>query len=372
MSKAVIGFYEDVSDARQVVDHLVNAGFSREGIHFMTQHEGDREMVVGVGGASRTPSGASASAEALTRMGVPRDEAAAYVEGIRRGGNVVALVVPDDRAPEASRIMEGGKAVDISERTASWRREGWEPSSIYGGTQPGVTTTPGVTGERPTTTEEPEGHIELVEEDIKVGKRRVEDTGGVRVRTHVVEEPVEEDIRLREEQVHVERRPVDRPAGPEDIDRGLREETIELRESSEEPVVSKEARVTEEIDVGKETTERVETIRDTVRRTEAEVEELGKTGKVTGPSDLDETPFRQHYQTTLASRGYDYDHYLPAYRYGATLAQSGRFRNKSWDEVMPEAQNAWESRNPGTWNDYMDAVREGFIRTSGRSMARGR
>jgi len=54
------------------------------------------------------------------------------------------------------------------------------------------------------------------------------------------------------------------------------------------------------------------------------------------------------------------------------LAQSGRFRNKSWDEVMPEAQNAWESRNPGTWNDYMDAVREGFIRTSGRSMARGR
>lgn len=365
MSKAVIGFYEDVKDARQVVDNLVNAGFSRDGIRFMAQHEGDREMVVGVGGASRTPSGASESASALTRLGVPRDEASAYIEGIRRGGTVVALVVPDDRAPEASRIMEGGKAVDISERSATWRREGWKPSSIYGGTRTGVT------GER-TTTEEPEDHIELIEEDIKVGKRRVEDTGGVRVRTHVVEEPFEEDIRLRDEEVHVERRPVDRPASPEDIDKALHEETIELRESREEPVVSKETRVTEEIDISKESTERVETVRGTERRTEAEVEELGTTGKVTGPSDLDETPFRQHYQTTFASLGHDYDHYLPAYRYGAELAQSGRFRNKAWDDVMPEARKAWESRNPGTWNDYMDAVREGFVRTSGRSMARGR
>ena len=192
------------------------------------------------------------------------------------------------------------------------------------------------------------------------------------------EEPVEEDIRLREEQVHVERRPVDRPAGPEDIDRGLREETIELRESSEEPVVSKEARVTEEIDIGKETTEHVETIRDTERRTEAEIEDLGTTGtaRTTGTTargtDIDETPFRQHYQTSFAGRGYDFDHYLPAYRYGAELARSSRFRNKGWDDVMPEAQKSWESRNPGTWNDYMDAVREGFTRTSGRSMARGR
>ena len=39
---------------------------------------------------------------------------------------------------------------------------------------------------------------------------------------------------------------------------------------------------------------------------------------------------------------------------------------------MPEAQKSWESRNPGTWNDYMDAVREGVVRSSGRSMARGR
>ena len=372
MSKAVIGFYEDVDDAREVVDKLVSAGFSRDGIHFMTQHEGDRAMVAGVGGASRTPSGASETAASLTRMGVPRDEASAYVEGIRRGGTVVALVVPDDNAANASKIMEGGKAIDISERSESWRHEGWEPSAIFGPTTETTTR-----HDKPTSERDREGHIELVEEDVKIGKRR-EETGGVRVRTHVVEEPVEEDIRLREEQVHVERRPVDRPASKKDLEEGLREEEIERRESREEPVVSKEARVTEEIDIGKETTEHVETIRDTERRTEAEIEDLGTTGtaRTTGTTargtDIDETPFRQHYQTSFAGRGYDFDHYLPAYRYGAELARSSRFRNKGWDDVMPEAQKSWESRNPGTWNDYMDAVREGFVRSSGRSMARGR
>jgi stress response protein YsnF len=93
----------------------------------------------------------------------------------------------------------------------------------------------------------------------------------VRVHSYIVETPVEEQVRLREERVHVERRPANSPgiAGEE----LFRERVIEAEERSEEAVVAKEARVTGEVVVNKETTERTETIRDTVRRTEVEVNE---------------------------------------------------------------------------------------------------
>jgi hypothetical protein len=46
-------------------------------------------------------------------------------------------------------------------------------------------------------------------EQLQVGKREVEH-GGVRVRSRVIEKPVEEHLRLREERVVVNRRPVNR------------------------------------------------------------------------------------------------------------------------------------------------------------------
>ena len=52
----------------------------------------------------------------------------------------------------------------------------------------------------------------------------------------------------------------------------MRDQSVEVTEMAEEPVVRKKARVREEVVVGKETTQRTETIRDTVRRTEVEVE----------------------------------------------------------------------------------------------------
>ena len=92
----------------------------------------------------------------------------------------------------------------------------------------------------------------------------------MRVRSYVVETPVEEDVALRGETVHLERTPVDRAVGADDafVDR-----TIEATETAEEAVVSKEARVTEEISLEKVVDTRTETVRDTVRHTEVEVED---------------------------------------------------------------------------------------------------
>ncbi|HZG66885.1 MAG TPA: DUF2382 domain-containing protein [Herpetosiphonaceae bacterium] len=125
-----------------------------------------------------------------------------------------------------------------------------------------------------------EARIPVVEEELRVGKREV-DSGGVRVNTRVEETPVEEQVTLREERVNVERRPVDRPAADVDFDR-LQEGTLEVRERREEPVVDKQARVVEEVVVGKEARERTETVQDSVRRTDVDVQETPGGTRSTG------------------------------------------------------------------------------------------
>jgi uncharacterized protein (TIGR02271 family) len=118
-----------------------------------------------------------------------------------------------------------------------------------------------------------EAVMPVVQEELQVGKRAVE-RGGVRVIQRVTQTPVKEMIRLREERAVIERRPVDRAATEADL-ANFRETSVEVREMSEEAVVAKTARVVEEVVVGKDVQERVETVSDNVRRTDVEVEQLG-------------------------------------------------------------------------------------------------
>ena len=115
--------------------------------------------------------------------------------------------------------------------------------------------------------------IPIAEEELHVGKREV-NRGRVRLHSRVVERPVQEQVSLREEHVEVERRPVSgtTQAGAISGD-PFQERTIEVEERGEEAVVSKEARVVEEVVVRKEADQRTETISDTVRKTEVDVED---------------------------------------------------------------------------------------------------
>jgi len=131
-----------------------------------------------------------------------------------------------------------------------------------------------------------ERRLPIIEEELRIGKRRVE-TGGVRVDTRVEERPVEEEVRLREERVSVERNPTNRPVSDADID-ALDGGTIEVTESAEEAVVDKQARVVEEVVVRKDVEEHTETVRDSVRRTDVDVENLESRGTTSSmpPSNI--------------------------------------------------------------------------------------
>ena len=207
--------------------------------------------------------------------------------------------------------------------------------------------------------------IPIVQEEIQVGTRQVE-RGGVRVYSHVTEQPVEREVHLRDERVMVERHPVDRPATERDL-AAFQEGTIELTETHEEAIVSKQVRVVEEVVIEKDVREHTETVHDTVRRTEVDVEPLGREAP---PHARDfvayEREFRSHYDTAFAPRGAPYEHWAPAYRYGYDIATDPRYRDREWATVETDARREWEQGHRGTWEEFKEAIRHGWDKVRGR------
>lgn len=211
-----------------------------------------------------------------------------------------------------------------------------------------------------------EQRIPVIEESLQVGKREVE-RGGVRVETKVVEREVNEQVNLREEHVHVERKAVDRPVAPGDLT-AFREGTIEMTEHAEEAVVAKKARVVEEVVIGKEVSQKTQQIHETLRHTEVSVDRFGGTLKTTTfrPYESYDADFRQDYTTNYAKMG-TYENYAPLYRYGYNLATAKQFAGKDWNNIETDARGAWEEQNPGTWDKVKAAVRHSWNRVTGKA-----
>ncbi len=80
-----------------------------------------------------------------------------------------------------------------------------------------------------------------------------------------------------------------------------------------------------------------------------------------------ESQFRSHYETNFTDSHYLYDEYVPAYRYGYELATSDRYRDRDWNEINSEARRDWEQSHPESlWDDFKEAVREGWATVTGR------
>jgi uncharacterized protein (TIGR02271 family) len=353
----------------------------------------------GIGAAAGAVTGGITAG--LVKTGISEEDAEYYAEGVRRGGTLVTLEVDEDMADDAERIMNAHSPVDLDVRGQSYRSEGWSrfdetadamtvdqiadrraayssastgsvgidtPSTSYtGSTSNGAysTSTSGAyaSSETSGTVEAgEEARFQVVEENLAVGKREVE-RGGVRVYSTISERPVEEQVRLREERVRIERRPVDAPATSADLN-AFQNQTIEVTERAEVPVVQKTARVVEEVIVGKEVTEHTETVRDSVRRTDVQVEELGAGSPYTSYNDR----FRTIYANNYASSGYTFEDYEPAYRYGYDLANNQQYSGYTWEQLENQARSDWETRYPqNAWDRFGHAVRDAWRDVSGRS-----
>ncbi|MBA4167690.1 MAG: YsnF/AvaK domain-containing protein [Chitinophagaceae bacterium] len=262
MANTVIGFFENAEEAQNAIEQLTGAGIARSNIDSASGMAGsDTTSTTMENNTSATSSNMGEKAgNAISRFfhslfGGDSDEATRYSHVARSANTIITVhALSAKEAEQAADILDEAGAIDVNEKAA-----------YYGYASDNTVTAKTDSGNN-------KGKIDRVEEELQVGKRSVQ-TGGVRVRSRIVERPVEEQLRLREERVTVDRSAVNRPLSKEDY-AAFEEQHIELTEYAEVPVVNKEARVVEEIRIGKKATEREETVRDTVRKTEVDIENL--------------------------------------------------------------------------------------------------
>ena len=384
MAKTIVGLYDEHQEAKRARETLIDHDFKGSNVSLIDRNHGDSEDII----------------QSLVGAGVAEGDAKSYAEGVNRGGYLVFVKTDDDNASQAVSLMNQFHPVDLEHRMNTWRSEGEHSSKIRGRTSDerdrdsetkssteGIFDTDkerassaGMVGKETTAGKdeddvlmgrsEEEGKLpsngdrsrqagakqqeklEVTEEELHVGKRTVEGEGGIRARAYVTERPVEEDIRLREERVSVERRPVDKEVSGIEGD-AFKEEELEFTEIHEEPVVEKRTRVVEEVILTKDVSERTETVKDTVRRKDVDIEELS-------------SDFQSHYGQSYDGSSYSFDDYSKGYRFGANLASQPGYQDRDWQDVEPTAREHWEGTNKGTWEEFKDSIRYGFEKVSGR------
>ena len=326
----LIAFYSSRASAEQARDELLNAGFDRN------------DVKVYANDGSNTGGGFWDNIKEAFGFADEQDKAL-YAEAARRGASAVAVSLDDDEGPTATRaipIIQRFNPIDLDQQAATWRKEGWtgyQPSQQQTRAQQTSSQQHRAAASSATTQNVKEGTtaIPVVQEELRVGKRRIE-KGGVRIYNRVVQQPVEEKVNLREERVNVERRPVDRPAT--NADKAFQERTVEATAMKEEAVVDKKARVVEEVRLTKDAQERTETVRDNVRRTDVQVEQTGGGGR---PGQRSE---------------------FAADTFVTQLAGDQRFRGRDWNSVEPEARKTFEQHYGSGWDRFKDDVRRSWDR----------
>ena len=362
----VVAVFRNISDAQAAADELKAKGFSDGDIYISSENAGsiDTQTTGSYQGQTegRHEGGISGWFKRVFGQDDYDDETERpYYENAVRGGNVLLSVdTSDQNIDTAVDILNRHSPIDVQRDTS-------DTGSLAA---TGASTTTGSIGAptepvRNTQTDQSRS-IPVVEEELQVGKRSVA-RGGVRIYSRVVEQPVEETVRLREERVRVERQPVNRAVNESDLRAG-REQVIEVQEFAEEPVVSKSARVVEEVRVNKEATERTETVRDTVRRTEVSVENLNEqSSRGASSTDLD-ADFRRHYTSAYGTSGGAYEDYAPAYRYGYESANDPRYQGRSFDEVESNLRADYGKRySSSTWERMKDSIRYGWDKVTGKA-----
>jgi uncharacterized protein (TIGR02271 family) len=412
MQHTLVAVFDNRADAQSAMNELLASGFSSQEVR-MSEEAGGTS---GAGAMSPTSTMGTTSTTGTTDtsadegfgsgikhffadlFGSDHDEPQRkYSEAVSRGSHV--LTVTTATLPEVERaadLIERFGPIDIDEKASQWGGAS-TTGAMAGGAMSSGAMGSGTGGQQQAallSQQSSQGSmasqqgsamggsqqlatgetaaIPVIEEQLQVGKREVQ-RGGVRVYQRLVETPVTETVNLREEHVNVERRPVDQPASTADL-AAFQEKSIELRETGEEVVVQKTARVVEEVVIGKEVTQTQQQVNDTVRHTEVDIEQLGATtggttgatmGSTTGTGMADDdTYYRNHFNSNLASSGGRYEDYAPAYGYGSTMASNEQYRGRNWDDVEPSLRSDWEARNAGssgsTWEKMKAAVRHGW------------
>ena len=296
--ETIVAVFDTAAHADAAVADLKNARVPDSAI---SRHAEDMSGTTGTGGVATGSSMDSSTAGSSRQQGFwsslfggSTTDEPVYDRSMTSGGSVVVVKSPTENVDAVVAILEKHNPVDLDERAANYgystQAAGTSaamPTTATAATSSyaGTGTTGATTLAEGATTAAEGGVIQLAEESLAVGKRLV-NRGGTRIRRYVVERPAEADVTLRSETIQVERRPV---TGATAATADFTDKTIEMTASAEEAVVGKTTRVVEEVALRKEASERTETVHDTVRRQEVEVEQVPVTDTTTTTSTTGRT-----------------------------------------------------------------------------------
>lgn len=266
--KVVVGVLDAPHEVQNVLADLQNIGIDRNNIDIMDHKECSR-LQESADTEAGAPKGIFSGLMNWVRdFGIHDKESEIIAECVRRGGSMVAVKSPNDLVETVSDILSRHGAVDIDQRADFYRKSGFQK---FDEASPAFTRDEMI-AERERFAPGGEFAIPVIEENVKVGKKMIPHSR-IRIISRVTEQPITQDISLRQEHVEVERRATDRALNSGDIN-AFKEGTVELTESEEVPVVTKEARVKEEVIVKRDVEEHIETVHDTALRRDVVVERV--------------------------------------------------------------------------------------------------
>lgn len=264
MEKTLVALFRSEVQARSAMDALVASGIQQDYV---------RTSLDNTGGAA---SGVT-DRERFFRSIFGTDDrlAAQYSRAVDEGHTMVTVDIDnEEEGREAVDLLDQFGPVDIDLPSDSNAR--YASAGFAGAVDTSASTRTATTSKEPASTGKGMV-IPVIEEQVNIDKRTVQQ-GGVRVIQRITSEPVQEQITLRDERVSVERHRLDEPVVTQGLAR-FQEGSFEMRETDEVPVVDKKVRVVEEVVVEKNVQQRTETVQETARRTDVDIEQIPATDK---------------------------------------------------------------------------------------------
>ena len=258
MSYTVVGLFNNRNQAQTAIRELTQRGFIPENI----------DIVNNKGSNSNAHSEEVIITESVgnflqSLFSSEKRNDNAYANVAANTDCIVTIHVDDhERAREVAFVLDKNGAIDIDSETSIQGSENIAQTNHNANTSSNNTHLQNTT------------NIPVIEERLQIDKQVVE-TGGMRVKSRIIEKPIEENVRLRNQFVIVNRRSVDREVTDDDLS-NFREGEIEFLELAEVPVIAKKSRVVEEVEIGRQVSEHEETVQETLRRTNVQVEEINR------------------------------------------------------------------------------------------------
>jgi Domain of unknown function (DUF2382) len=249
LGQNLVAVYPSRSQAEAARSRLLDSGIAENDIRLSADQQGSAA-------SSATPKQEGGFLDWLFGADVPDAHQTWYGSNLRDGRTALSVYLHSPL--RIHDMLEEFDPIDVEEV----EEEGLEPTA-----QSGIAVSSTSQGTKDAGSEKDQ-IIPVAKEELEIGKRETERR--YRIRTYVVEHPVEEQVHLRDERVVVERRSAsgERAAG----DDQFQERDFEVVERHQEPVVGKKARADEQVVVHKQVKDRVETVRDTVRETKVDID----------------------------------------------------------------------------------------------------